>query len=256
MRYLALIAFIAVANTANAKMVEKPMNYTDGTTKMKGVLYYDDEINAMRPGVVIYPEWWGQNDYIKQRGKEVASKGYIVLVADMYGDAKKTAKVDDAKAWSSPLYADRAVMESRAKAAVETLGSQNFVAKSKIALMGFCFGGTVALDLARTGADVKSVSAFHAGLDFPAEPAKDIKAKLLVLNGAADPMVPFEARQKFIEEANKGNTDLQFIEYSGAMHAFTNPKADGYGIPGVAYNKKAEERSFAYMYEFLKETLK
>lgn len=250
------IAIIAFASTANAKITEKTIAYADGKTKLSGKLYSDETVSATRPGIVIYPEWWGQNEYIKGRASQLAAKGYVVFLADMYGDGKATAKADDAKAWSAPFYSDRKLMQSRAEAAVKTLKAQVIVKKSDIALIGFCFGGTNALELARAGADVKAVAGFHAGLDFPTAPEKGaVKARVLVMNGGADPMVPFEQRKKFVDDMQNANADLEFIEYGGAVHAFTNPHADSYGIPGVAYNKRAEERSFKQLDSFLKETL-
>jgi dienelactone hydrolase len=245
---------ILLSTTANAAVIMKDIEYLDGKTKLKGTLAFDDSITTPRPAIVAYPEWWGHNEYIKKRAAELAAEGYIVFAADMYGSNKITIDPKQATEWSKPFYSNRKLMQSRARAAITALKAQPNVDINNIAAVGFCFGGTVALELARAGEDLKGVASFHGGLQFTSKPAEGaVKAKVLVMNGAADPMVPAADRQKFMDEMEAAKADYQFIEYSGAVHAFTNPDADKFGIPGVGYNAAAEKRSFAALHRFLSE---
>ncbi|TAH35760.1 MAG: dienelactone hydrolase family protein [Alphaproteobacteria bacterium] len=252
------LGFLMLALPAHAEIITKSVDYTDGKTELRGTLVYNDEISSLRPGVLLVPEWWGHNDYIKRRAREMAEHGYVAFAIDMYGPDKVTANPKIAQEWAGPFYQDRKMMRQRARAGLAVLQKQVNVDKNNIAAVGFCMGGTVALELARDGEKLASVGAFHAGLQFPDPVAKGaVKAKIMVLNGAADPMVPFKDRQAFIEDMQKAGADLQFIEYSGAVHAFTNPMADVIrkaGLEGVGYNPVAEKRSFAALYPFLQES--
>lgn len=251
---LAMFVALGLAMPAHAVVVTKSVDYTDGETKLRGTLAYDDSLNSLRPGVLLVPEWWGHNDYIKRRAKEMAEQGYVAFAVDMYGVDNVTTDPKKAQEWSKPFYENRPMMRQRVRAGLDVLKKQQNVDKNNIAAMGFCMGGTVALELARDGEDVKGVAAFHAGLQFPDAVKKDtVKAKLLVMNGAADPMVPFADRHKFVEDMQGANADIQFIEYGSAVHAFTNPDADKAGIPGVGYNEKAEKRSFVALRGFFDE---
>jgi dienelactone hydrolase len=245
---------VAMASSAGATVVTKEIVYKDGDTVLKGTLAYDDAVAVNRPGILLFPEWWGHNDYIKRRAVQMAQDGYVAFAADMYGADILAKNVQEAQGLSKPLYENRNLMRRRARAALDALKQQDNVDRSKIAAIGFCMGGTVALELARTGLGLKGVGAFHAGLNFPDKISKGkVKAKILVLNGAADPMVPFEERDKFIEEMQASDVDLQFIQYGGAQHAFTNPSANKFHIKGVAYNSKAERRSFEALHAFFDE---
>jgi dienelactone hydrolase len=245
---------VFMSASANAAMVTKEIQYKDGDVALKGMVAYDDAITSPKPGILLVPEWWGTNDYIKKRTREMAELGYVAFVADMYGEDKVTTDPKQATEWSAPFYSDRALMRNRARVGLAMLKQQKNVDTKNIAIIGFCFGGTVALELARDGEKVKGVGVFHAGLQFPEAVAKGkVKAKVLVMNGAADPMAPTADRDKFIEDMQNANADLQFIQYSGVMHAFTNPEADKFKIPGVKYNAKAEKRSFAALKMFFSE---
>ncbi len=260
MRLFFAFVFIAffVGFPVHAEIITKSVDYTDGKTELRGTLVYNDEISSLRPGILLIPEWWGHNDYIKRRAREMAERGYVAFAVDMYGPDKITADPKVAQSWATPFYQDRKMMRERARAGLAVLQKQLNVDKESIAAIGFCMGGTVALELARDGETLASVAAFHAGLEFPDPVAKGAaKARILVLNGAADPMVPFKDRQAFIQDMQSAGADLQFIEYSGALHAFTNPMADMVrktGLQGVGYNPVAEKRSFAALYPFLQES--
>jgi dienelactone hydrolase len=252
--HIFLFTAILFAGSAHAAIVSKNVEYKDGETKLTGILVYDDEAQSPQPGLVIYPEWWGHNEYVKNRAQEFASLGYTAFVADMYGEGKVTNDPKVATELTKPFQADRNLMRTRAKAALDALRAQENVEKDNIILTGFCFGGTNALEVARSGEDVKGVAAFHAGLDFPDAVKKDsVKAHVLVMNGANDPFVPLAADEKFITEMQAANADAELDLYAHAKHAFTNPDADKAGIEGVAYNEKAEKRAIARMKAFLKE---
>jgi dienelactone hydrolase len=251
---LILMGIIFVSSSSNAAVVTKEVDYKHGKIELRGTLAYDDSVTSLRPGVLLLPEWWGHNDYIKQRAHELAENGYIVFAADMYGTDQVTGDPQVATAWSKPFYENRDLMRRRARAALAVLLKQKNIDRHKVAAVGFCMGGTVALELARSGDDLRGVAAFHAGLEFPNKLRRGaVRAKVLVLNGGADPMVPPAQREDFIEEMQASGADLQFILYGGAMHAFTNPNADKFKIKGVSYNEKAEKRSFQALQSFFEE---
>ncbi|MCE3232019.1 MAG: dienelactone hydrolase [Rickettsiaceae bacterium] len=255
MRFIVTFILLSLISlSSSAAIITKNIDYKDGDVNLRGVLAYDDAISSPQPAVLVVPEWWGQNEYIKKRTIDMASKGYIAFSPDMYGVDKVTTDPKVATEWSKPFYENRDMMRKRAKAGLEVLLKQKNVDKKNVAAIGFCMGGTVTLELARSGEDLKGVAAFHAGLQFPEKVEKGkVKAKVLVLNGGADPMVPAEEREKFIEEMQTSGADLQFMQYGGAVHAFTNPNADSFKIPGVSYDENAEKRSFLLLNSFFKE---
>lgn len=252
--FLAFILVVLIGSSAFAKVVTKEVDYMDGDVALRGTIAYDDTITRKMPGILLFPEWWGHNEYIKKRAAEMAERGYVVFAVDMYGVDKVTNKPAVAQEWSKPFYENRMLMRKRAQAALNVLRNQKNVNKKYIAAVGFCMGGTVAMEMARSGSSLKGVVAFHAGLQFP-DKAKSgaSRTKFLVLNGADDPMVPFSEVQSFIEEMQTSGIDLEVNLYSGAQHAFTNPSANNYAIKGVAYDSKSERRAFHAMQEFLNE---
>lgn len=253
---LVFLLAVLVGSVASAKVVSKEYDYKDGDVSLRGTLVYDDAVKSKMPGVVLFPEWWGHNDYIKRRAAEMAERGYVAFAADMYGVDKVTTKASVAQEWSKAFYDNRTMMRKRAQAALNVLRQQKNVDKKRLVAMGFCMGGTVALEMARSGSQLKGVAAFHAGLQFPDKiKSGATRTKFLVMNGADDPMVPFEEDRKFIEEMQNAGADLEFILYSGAQHAFTNPGANTFGIKGVAYDSKAERRSFLAMQDFFNEVI-
>jgi dienelactone hydrolase len=205
------------------------------------------------PGVMVVHEWWGLNDYAKTRARQVAGLGYAVFCADIYGKGVRAKTMDEAGKLAGLYRADRAAMRRRAALGLEELKKQLFVDRSRTAVMGYCFGGGAALELARSGADILGAVSFHGNLDTPnPADAKNIKAKILVFQGADDgytkPAVP--ALEKELSDAK---VDWQLIEYSGAVHGFTNPANGSDNSRGLAYNEKADKRSWAAMESFFKE---
>jgi dienelactone hydrolase len=204
---------------------------------------------------VVVPEWWGVNEYVKRRGRMLAELGYAAFVADMYGDGKVTTDAAQAGEWAGAVRGDRALMRERVNAAVAAARQQDVVDDAKVAAIGYCFGGTTVLELALSGSDVKGVASFHGGLDFPSleNDAGNVKSQVLVLHGAADPMVPpaqVEALEKALTDAGVKH---EIVQYEGAVHSFTNPDAGKAGIDGVEYHEQADKESWEKLQEFLKQ---
>lgn len=253
---LAVAAMASAATGARAAVQTKDVKYTVGDAEYVGFLAFDDAAaaTAARPGVLIAPEWVGVNDYSRARAKQLAGMGYVAFVFDPYGGGKNAADVKQASEWSGALKADRPELRKRISAALATLRAQAGVDGKRVAAIGYCFGGTTVLELARSGGDVLGVVSFHGGLAAPL-PAKagEVKAKVLACHGADDPFVPPEEVAKFEQEMRDAKVDWQFISYGNSVHSFTNPGADKAGLKGVAYNESADKRSWAAMTAFLHE---
>ncbi len=239
----------------HSKLATKTVTYEQNGTKLDGYLAYDDAATAKGkvPGIVVYPEWWGLNDYVKGRAEQLAKMGYVAFAADMYGDGQSTTDPAKAKELSSQFYG-KPLMAERAQAALDQLLKTGMVDESKIAAIGFCFGGSTSLALAYTGAPLAGVVTFHGGLiPAPADAAEKTKAKFLILHGALDPFVNKETVDGFLKSMNDGKFDFQFVEYSVAVHAFTIPIADKTHVPGLSYNAEAAARSWNQMKTFFGE---
>lgn len=240
---------------AHAAIKEEPVEYKDKDTTMKGVVVYDDASPARRPGILVVHEWWGITPHVREEARRLAGSGYTAFVVDMYGDGKTADNPKDAGALAGSVRKDPAVMRSRFEAAQETLGRHATVDGKKVGAIGFCFGGSVVLDMARSGAPLAGVAAFHAGLD-PAGPrasAGKVGGKVLVLNGAADPFIKPESVTAFREEMDAAKADFKYVNYPEAMHAFTNPEATAKGkefnLP-LRYDAEADRQSKAEMAVF------
>lgn len=253
-KFLPLIAFLLFTTTAEAALITKDIVYKDGDTELTGYLVYDDAITTPVPGVLVIQEWWGLNDYIKGRAQQLAKLGYVAFAPDMYGTGKQADTPEIAQSLSKPFYEDPVVMRNRVKAGLDILTAQTQVDKNNIAAIGYCFGGTAALELARSGAAIKGVVSFHGGLDTKA-PATigDIKAEVLALNGGDDPFVPEAQKDAFNKEMTDAGAHFKSINYPGATHAFTNPAATERGkkfnLP-IAYNEEADKKSWDEMISF------
>ncbi len=251
--WLAALAAIALCGApAQAKIVGRTVEYKyDGTT-MKGYLAYDDATKGARPGVLVVHEWWGLNDYIRGRTRQVAALGYVAFAPDMYGEGKTTDDPKVAGEWSDEVRKS-GELAPRAKAGLEVLLRQPHVKKSDIGAMGFCFGGTTVLALAYSGESLRAVATFHGGLFAPdAQQRTQIKAPILIMQGEKDPFVKPETIQQVKDALDAGHVDWYMVTYADAVHAFTNPKADDYHIPGIGYNEKAAKRSWAEMEHFFR----
>lgn len=253
--------FISVlASTASAEVVTKSVSYEQGGVQLQGYLAHDDGVGASvkRPGVLVIPEWWGLNDFAKGRAEELAKLGYIAFAADMYGGGITTEDAKKAKELAGALYG-KPLMAERAQAGLEQLLKTGLVNDQQVAAIGFCFGGSTCQALAYSGAPLAAIVSFHGGLiDAPAEALPKIHAKFLMLNGAVDPMVKASAIESFKKALESGHIDYQFISYSGAKHAFTNPDADRLARANdmtamIGYNQTAALRSWAQMKFFFDE---
>jgi len=246
------------ALTVHGKLVTKTVSYEQDGTKLEGYLAYDDSITEKGkvPGILVFPEWWGLNDYVKGRADQLANLGFVAFAADMYGSGQSTTEVAKAKELSSQFYG-KPLMAERAQAALDQLSKTGLVDETKVAAIGFCFGGSTSLALAYSGAPLAGVVTFHGSLiPAPADVAEKTKAKFLILHGALDPLVNKEAVDKFLKSMNDDKLDYQFIAYSGAMHGFTNPYADkahAAGLDGLGYNAEAATRSWNQMKVFFGE---
>lgn len=232
------------------------VEYKDGDTVMKGYLAYDDSISGKRPGVLVVHEWWGHNEYARKRARMLAELGYTALAVDMYGDGKQASHPEDAGKFAGAVRQNMPVAEARFNAARDLLKNHNTTNPDKIAAIGYCFGGGLLLELARRGIDLDGVVSFHGSLatEHPAGPG-DIKTKILVCHGAADPFVKPEDVSALKSEMANAKADFTFKEYAGAKHSFTNPGADEFGkkfnLP-LEYNADADKQSWEDMKVFLK----
>jgi len=207
------------------------------------------------PGVIVAPEWWGRNDYTEQRARELAEHGYAALAIDMYGDKKVTTASNQAYEWMMQTFEDPDTIVNRATAALNTLAAQDEVDADKLAAIGFCYGGKVALDLVRSNAPLQAVATFHANLS-PKAPAQEgqVQAEILVLHGEQDSMVSLDDVESFCKEMQAANVKHNVIIFKDAKHGFSNPLADerakANGVD-LGYNAEAEKQSLEAMYALL-----
>jgi dienelactone hydrolase len=254
-----LILGVLFASPALAAVHGEEVTYTSGNTTMKGYLAYDDSISGKRPGVLVVHEWWGHNEYARKRAKMLAELGYTALAVDMYGDGKLASHPTDAGKFSGEVKKNMPEAKARFVAAMQLLQQQPTVDPERIAAIGYCFGGGIVLEMARLGLDLKAVVSFHGslGTDHPAQKG-EIKGKILVANGAADPFTTPEQISAFKQEMDAAGVDYQFVTYPGAKHSFTNPAADQYGkkfnMP-LEYNRAADEQSWQAMQQLFKQVL-
>ncbi len=254
---IVLIALmITAAGVIQAEVIGLDVEYEHDGVKLRGYLAYDVALNTIRPGVLVFHEWWGLNDYAKRRAHEIAEMGYIAFACDMYGVDSAAVSTEEAMELAKPFYEDRELMRERAAIGLWNLRNFSLCDKTRLLAIGYCFGGSCALELARSGAELKGVVSFHGGLNTPnTEDAQNIKARLLVCHGADDPFVDEAEVVGFIQEMRNTDVDWQLIHYSGAVHAFTNPASGDDPSKGVAYNKEADERSWEAMKLFFREAL-
>ncbi|MFW6112845.1 MAG: dienelactone hydrolase family protein [Thermodesulfobacteriota bacterium] len=254
MRIILTVMLVLMTATAGyGKIITQPVHYQQNDTILEGYLAYDNAVSGKRPGVLVVHEFWGLNDFARQKAEEVAKMGYVALAVDMYGQGKVTRDPEKARRWadhvkSSPL------MRERAQAGLQVLAKHDLVDAKRLAAIGFCFGGTTVLELAYSGADLRGVASFHGGLTVPQpEEMKNIKASLLVLHGADDPHVKAEAVDAFLKAMRQAGGDWQMIFFGNTVHSFTNPAAGSDPSQGVAYNPKTTARSWKYLRIFLEE---
>ena len=247
---LGVLLALTISVPAFAAIKETPVADKDGETTMKGFVVYDDAKKGKRPGIVVVHEWWGITKHMHNEARRLAGQGYTAFIADMYGDAKTADNPKDADALSGSVMKNPQVMESRFKAAQQQLTKHATVNPQRIGAVGYCFGGAVVLNMARTGDDLAAVAGFHAslGLNTPAPAAGAVKAKVLILNGADDPFVKREQYDALKKDFDAAKVDYRIIEYPGAINAFTNPEATELGkkfnLP-LNYDAKVDQEATA-----------
>jgi len=245
-----LAALFAV--TALAAPVKKPVAWKVGDTAFEGVLVYDGSVKTPRPALLMVPNWMGVTDASVEKAQMIAGKKYVILVADVYGKTVRPKTPEEAGKAAGAMKADRKTLRARADKAWQVLKANAFKAPldgKHFGAIGFCFGGTTVLELARSGADVQGTVTFHGGLDAPT-PAddKNIKGRILALNGADDPTNPPEQLAAFQQALRDAKVDWELVNFGGAVHSFTDPKAN---MPGRAmYDEKVAKRAYVMMNDF------
>jgi len=245
------------AASVQAAIQTKTVAYQQGEATLEGLVAYDDAIKGARPGVLVVHQWMGLTDYEKHRAKMLAQLGYVAFCADIYGKGVHPQTVAEAAALAGKYKSDRRLLRARVNAGLNALRRQPLVDPKRLAAIGYCFGGTTVLELARSGADVAGVVSFHGGLDSlaPAD-GKKIKCKVLALAGADDPFQKPEDLAAFEKEMRDAKVDWQINFYGGAVHAFTQPMAGNDNSKGAAYNERADKRSWEAMKQFFTEIFK
>lgn len=254
-----LAALVALGATlpVQARVEGEEVTYSIGEARFKGYLARDTALKGQRPGVLVVHEWWGHNEYARTRARMLAELGYIALAVDMYGNGTQAQHPDEAGMFAAMVNKNKEVGAARFNAAVDLLKAQPQTDGSRLAAIGYCFGGGVVLHMARLGSDLKGVASFHGSLatDTPAAPGA-VKGRIFVANGAADSFVPAEQIAAFSSEMARAGVDLRFVNYAGARHSFTNPAADDYAkrfnMP-IAYHPEADRRSWEELKRFLAE---
>ncbi len=253
---LCCLLALTVSLHAAHEVKTETITYKDGDVTCKGFLASPAGLVGIAPGVLVVHDWYGCGPYAQQRAKELAQRGYVAFALDMYGDGKVVSSGADASALAGGFYKDLPLMVRRSRAGLAVLTSQSTVDKTHVAAIGFCFGGTVSLNLARSGDALSGVVSFHGGLKaataVPAT-AGGIKAKVLVLHGGADPFVPPADVAAFMDEMTKAKAVWRMETYGGAVHSFSNPGAGDNVASGSAYNVAAEKLSIATMERFFGE---
>ncbi len=245
-----LLMFVPVL--AFAKVKTEKIEYTKDGVKMEGVLAYSDKTKKARPTIVIFPDWMGRGEYTEMRAKQIAELGYVAFAADVYGVGNNPKDQKEASELAGKYRADNKLMRDRAQAALDAVSQNKNVDKSNVAAIGYCFGGTIALELARSGAPIKGVVSFHGGLATK-EKATKLDPKILVLHGGDDPYVPEKDVMEFQKEMRDAKADWQFVSYGNAVHSFTLKHAGNDNSKGAAYNELADKRSWKEMKTFFDE---
>jgi dienelactone hydrolase len=249
------LALLCLCLTAvEAKIVTQTIEYRQDGTVMRGFLAYDDGLKGKRPGVLVVHEWWGLNDFARERAVKLAGLGYVALAADMYGGGATTSDRGEAGKLAGALLKNPDLLRVRVQAALKVLANNPLVDSKRLAAIGFCFGGTTVLELAYSGADLAGVVSFHGGLPrLQPDDLQRLKASILVLHGADDPHVPAADITSFEQGMRQAGADWQMVFFGGAVHSFTNPAAGHNPAAGAAYDARAARRAWRCMQEFFRE---
>jgi dienelactone hydrolase len=250
--FLGGLMFLTSNVPAAVKTTTVEYHSTDGTI-MEGYVAYDDAIKGPRPGILIVHDWMGLGQFQKDKAEKLAKLGYVAFAVDEYGKGIRPKAYQEASALAAKYKDNRKLMREHIRAAYDKLLAMKEVNPKKILVMGYCFGGTVALELARSGVPLVGTAVFHGGLFTPSpQDAANIKGRVLVMHGADDPNVPPAEVSAFKDEMKKAKVRLKFVAYKGAVHAFTNPAAGNDNSKGAAYNAEADKKSWAEFQRFLR----
>jgi dienelactone hydrolase len=249
-----LFAVLISASSVRAEIRTANVEYKEGKTTLEGFLAYDDSAHGKRPGILIVHQWKGLTDYEKKRAEMLAKLGFVAFAADIYGKSIRPQDIQAAGAESGKYKNNRTLLRARANAGLSELKQQPNVDTSKLAAIGYCFGGMGVIELARSGANIAGVVSFHGALDSPKpEEGRNIKCKVLALHGADDPFVPAKDVAAFENEMRQAKVDWELVKYGGAVHSFTDWNMKGDALPGAQYNEKADQRSWQAMQDFFQE---
>lgn len=257
-----MLIFLSLGAAANGAVREREIDYTSGNVVLKGSLAYDDTLSGRRPAVLVVHEWSGLNEHARHNARRLVEAGYVALALDMYGEGKQAHRPREALMLSTEIRTNLPLMQARFDAARDLLRTQPIVDPTRIAAIGYCFGGGVVLDMARAGEDLRGVVSIHGVLD-TAEPARAgaVKAEVLVLTGGADPYVTKDQVNALDRELKSAGARYKIVTYPGAKHSFTNPAAKEYGgkefdMPGDEYNADADKQSWREMLGFLERVMR
>jgi dienelactone hydrolase len=251
-RFTAALAAVLVAAPAFAALKTQVVDYKDGDVALQGYAAWDDSFKGERPGVLVVHEWWGHGPYARRRAEMLAKLGYKAFALDMYGKGVYAKDHEAAGKLAGAFFGDRIAMRRRAMRGLEELEKLPGVDKTRLAAIGYCFGGTTVLELARMGADLKGVASFHGNLATPTPATEKPKAKIAVFQGGDDQMT-LPALPAFEDEMRKVKADWELTTYGGAVHSFTVAEAGDDASTGMAYDKEADERSWKALQDFFSE---
>jgi dienelactone hydrolase len=255
--FVSILIILIMAQKGIAQIHTESIEYRDVDAVLEGYIAYDESFTDTRPGILVVHDWMGLGDYTKMRCEMLAKLGYFAFAADIYGKGIRPDSPEEAKKQSTKYKSDIILMRSRVNAALNEMRKQNLVNTLNIAAIGYCFGGTTVLELGRSGANIKGIVSFHGNLNTENKSdAKNIRARILICHGAADPFVPLGELQAFIQEMKDANINWKFISYKGAVHSFTNPGSGDDPSKGAAYNEEADKASWEDMKNFFTEIFK
>lgn len=253
----ALMGFLIFTHQASGAIKTEKIDYSTQEGPMQGFVAFDDSKEASRPGILIVHDWMGLGPFTEDKAKLFAKEGYVAFAVDLYGKGIQPKNHDEAGQLAKKYLDNRPLLREHIKAAYDKLISMKNVDPNKIAIMGYCLGGTAALELARSGAPLVGTISLHGILSNPTPlDAKNIKGHVLILHGAEDPHVPSSQVNAFKDEMKKAGINMEFISYPGAVHGFTNPAAGNDKSEGVAYDADADKKSWKKLNEFLKQVFK
>ena len=252
---LCLLMVVCVwSSVVEARVQSTSIPYSHGDVALEGVLAWDDAIQGKRPGILVVHEWWGMNEYARARAEQLAALGYVALAVDMYGKGKVTTHADEARQWMQQTTVNVEMWQARARQGLRLLQADSRVDQTRLAAIGYCFGGATVMQMVYGGAPVKGVVSFHGSLPLPpASLAIKHSAKILIVHGEADPFLTPDHIAKFKVALDGAGLDWHMVIFGGAQHGFTNPSANQYGMKGVQYQEQADRRSWGHMKLFFDE---